>query len=61
MNTVKDLRAKAKDSGLRGYSTMNREQLEQLLRGEKVVKCSKKQQHAATQTEDLPKCQPTNY
>ena len=27
MNTVKDLRAKAKDSGLRGYSTMNPEQL----------------------------------
>ena len=56
MSTLKDLRTKAKEQGLRGYSTMNREQLEQLLKGEKVVKYSKKQRHAETQTEDLPQC-----
>ena len=56
MSTLKDLRTKAKEQGLCGYSTMNREQLEQLLKGQKVVKYSKKQQHIATQTADLPKC-----
>ena len=56
METLKTLRSKAKEQGLHGYSTMNREQLEQLLRGEKVVKYRKNQSHAETQTEDFPKC-----
>ena len=56
MSTVKDLRMKSKEQGLCGYSTMNRRQLEQLLKGEKVVKYRKNQSHAETQTEDLPKC-----
>ena len=56
MSTVKDLRMKAKEQGLCGYSTMNRRQLEQLMKGEKVVKYRKNQSHAETQTEDLPKC-----
>ena len=56
METLKTLRSKAKEQGLHGYSTMNKEQLQQLLRGEKVVKYSKKQCHAATQTE-FKQCQ----
>ena len=56
METLKTLRSKAKEQGLYGYSTMNKEQLQQLLRGEKVVKYRKNQSHAETQTEDFPKC-----
>ena len=51
MFSLKELRQKAKEQGLYGYSTMTREQLEQLLRGEKVVRYKQKQVHAATQTE----------
>ena len=56
MVTLKQLREKAKTQGYAGYSTMNREQLEKLLRGEKVIKYRKKQVHVSTQTK-FPLCQ----
>ena len=43
-------------SGLKGYSTMSREQVQQLLRGEKVIKYRKNQKHQEIQTE-FPLCQ----
>ena len=56
MSSLKELRQKARDSGCQGYSTMDKTQLIQLLRGEKVVRYKKTQVHAATQT-DFLECQ----
>ena len=51
MSTLKELRTKAKEQGLCGYSMMTREQLEQLLSGKKVVRYKQRQLHVATQRE----------
>ena len=52
MTTLKELKTEAKMSGLKGYSTMSRDQVQQLLRGEKMIKYRKNQK----QTE-FPLCQ----
>ena len=43
---------KAKQCGFTGYSTMNKDQLHQLLRGKKVLKYKKNQICVETQTSD---------
>ena len=51
MLTLADLKNQAKTLGLRGYSTMKRDDLEALLRGEKVARYGGKQRHTTTQTD----------
>ena len=49
---MKELRKEAKDRGLSGYSTLSKDQLIQLLKGEKIKKKLKKNQRCQeTQTE----------
>ena len=52
MSTVKELRKEAKERGLKGYSTLSKDQLIQLLNGEMIEKKIKKNQKSKeTQTE----------
>ena len=44
MSTVKELRKEAKERGLKGYSTLSKDQLIQLLSGEMIEKKFKKNQ-----------------
>jgi hypothetical protein len=54
--TLKEARAEARARGLKGYSTITLAQVEQLLRGEKVLKYRKNQRSVETQTETV-ECQ----
>ena len=55
MSTVKKLRKEAKERGLKGYSTLSKDQLIQLLNGEMIEKKIKKNQKSKeTQTEFKP-------
>ena len=49
--SLKELRQEAKNRGLKGYSSMNLEQVQQFLRGEEELKYRKNQKSIGIQTE----------
>ena len=57
MSTVKELRKEAKERGLKGYSTLSKDQLIQLLSGEMVEKKFKKNQRCEESQTEFKQCE----
>ena len=57
MSTVKELRKEAKERGLKGYSTLSKDQLIQLLSGEMVEKKFKKNQRCQESQTEFKQCE----
>ena len=55
--SVKELREKAKEKGLKGYSGLSRANLERLLAGEKPIKTLNKNQVSKAVQSEFPLCQ----
>ena len=57
MSTVKELRKEAKERGLKGYSTLSKDQLIQLLSGEMIEKKFKKNQRCQESQTEFKQCE----
>ena len=57
MSTVKELRKEAKERGLKGYSTLSKDQLIQLLNGEMIEKKFKKNQRCQESQTAFKQCE----